>query len=48
MTLNNPKMKKIIGLLLIAVITCAAYACKSHEKCPAYGKTNQQHTEARG
>ena len=35
-------MKKIISISLIAlVISISLASCKSHERCPAYGKVEQ-------
>lgn len=32
-------MKKIISIILVAiVISVSVSSCKSHERCPAYGK----------
>jgi hypothetical protein len=35
-------MKKLIPFTLVAfVVTLALSSCKSHERCPAYGKVEQ-------
>lgn len=35
-------MKKVITLMLVAmIVTLAVSSCKSHERCPAYGKVEQ-------
>ncbi len=44
-------MKKIIRVTLaFAVLAGLFSACKSHEKCPAYGQMNKakRHSEIRG
>ncbi len=34
-------MKKIISLSLITLVVAISFSsCKSHEKCPAYGKVD--------
>jgi hypothetical protein len=40
-------MKKIFGItILAAFITVAVSSCKSHERCPAYGKVEQSHKKS--
>lgn len=35
-------MKKLVSLILIAfVVSISLSSCKSHERCPAYGKVEQ-------
>jgi len=35
-------MKKIISLFVIAFVVALTFSsCKSHERCPAYGKVEQ-------
>jgi hypothetical protein len=33
---------KLAAALLIVFMTVAMYSCKSHERCPAYGKANTE------
>ncbi len=33
-------MKNAITILFVISITTILFACKGHEKCPAYGKTD--------
>ena len=37
---NNQLMKQLFTLLIVAVSILALASCKTHEKCPAYGKVN--------
>ncbi|MDI1353339.1 MAG: hypothetical protein PSX36_00380 [bacterium] len=40
-------MKKFIPFTLVAfVIALACSSCKSHEKCPAYGKVEQSNKKS--
>ena len=40
-------MKKFIPVTLIAFVVAVAFSsCKSHEKCPAYGKVEQKHKQS--
>jgi hypothetical protein len=40
-------MKKIISITLIAfVVSISLSSCKSHERCPAYGKVEQTHKKS--
>jgi hypothetical protein len=35
-------MKKVFSILILAVLASGIFAsCKSHEKCPAYSKTEK-------
>lgn len=35
-------MKKLLSVILVAlVISVSLSSCKSHERCPAYGKVEQ-------
>ncbi len=33
-------MKKALATLFVITVTTLLFACKGHEKCPAYGKTD--------
>lgn len=44
-------MKKTFRLIVLLAVTAALFsACKTHEKCPAYGNNQKAvtHSEARG
>jgi len=36
-------MKKVISLSIVALVVAISFnSCKSHEKCPAYGKVDMK------
>ena len=40
-------MKKIISLSIVTlVVAISLSSCKSHEKCPAYGKVEKSHNKS--
>ena len=39
-------MKRILTLLAIVMVVCSVLSsCKTHERCPAYGKINKGNIE---
>jgi len=40
-------MNKLAVALLVIFLSVTMYACKSHERCPAYGKANTNQLEKR-
>lgn len=38
-------MKKILIVASVVIFIASISACKTHEKCPAYGKANTEKTE---